>query len=214
VSVLFLAVAVLVSLVASAFCSGAETGFMTVSRGRILHLVRSGGARAKVVYQAISEMGRTTVVLLVGNNLANVAYSSFSAALSAAVFPGRENLQAVWGAAAAVIILFLGEFLPKLLCSASPLRRILLLAPLWRMFERVFSPPARVVLWAIDRLLPKREAAAKVTPETVLKILEDRKDGVRLSDFESAMIGRIMVLRSKGKEVTVESLLSVLDEGN
>lgn len=211
-SVLLLTVAVIVSLAVSGFCSGAETGFLSVSRGRILHLVRSGGIRAKVVYKAISDMGRTTVSLLVGNNLANVVYSSSSAALSAVVFPDRAELQAVWGAAAAISVLFLGEFLPKLLCSASPLRRILALAPLWTVFDRIFSLPAAAVLWAINRLLPKREAAAKVTPEAVLKILEDRKDGVKLSDFESAMIGRIMVLRSRGCEVTPEALLSALDE--
>jgi putative hemolysin len=212
VSVLLLTVALVVSLAVSGFCSGVETGFLSVSRGRILHLVRSGGIRAKVVYRAVSDMGRTTVSLLVGNNLANVAYSSSSAALSAAAFPDRVDLQAAWGAAAAVGVLLLGEFFPKLLCSASPLRRILALAPLWTVFDRIFCLPAAGVLWAVNLLLPKREAAAKMTPETVLKILEDRKDGVKLSDFESAMIGRIMVLRSKGCEVTPEALLCALDD--
>jgi hypothetical protein len=82
----------------------------------------------------------------------------------------------------------------------------------WRIFERIFSVIAVIVLSLINRLLPKREALAKVTPETVLKILEDRKDGVKLSDFESAMIGRLMVLRSKGLEVTPEALCRVLEE--
>ena len=50
-----------------------------------------------------------------------------------------------------------------------------------------------------------------MTPEAVLKILEDRRDGVKLSDFESALIGRLMVLRANGQQVSPESLLSVLD---
>jgi CBS domain containing-hemolysin-like protein len=208
--VLFAAVAL--ALAVSGFCSGSETGFMSVSRGRILHLVRSGGVRAGIVQRALSDMGRTTTALLVANNLANVVYSSASSALSILVFPDSPRLQAVWGAAAAIGILFLGEFLPKLFFSASPLRRILLTAPAWRIFERVFSPAAAVVQAVVNRLLPKREASVKVTPETVLKILQDRKDGVRISDFESAMIGRIMVLRSKGRAVTPEALLEVLDE--
>ena len=212
-SVVLLVFAFLFSLAASAFCSGAETGFLSVSRGRILHLVREGGVRAKIVYSAISDMGRTTVALLVGNNLANVMYSSSSAALSAVVFPDSQNLQALWGVVAATIVLFAGEFFPKLLCSARPLRRILRLAPVWKVFERVFSPVVSVVFGVLNLVLPKREATAKVTPEAVLKILEDRKDGVKLSDFESAMIGRMMVLRSKRIEVTPESLQSVLDEG-
>jgi hypothetical protein len=51
-----------------------------------------------------------------------------------------------------------------------------------------------------------------MTPEAVLKILEDRKDGVRLSDLESALIGRIMVLRAKGEFVVPETLLPALDD--
>ena len=64
----------------------------------------------------------------------------------------------------------------------------------------------------IDRFLPKREARPKMTPEAVLKILEDRKDGVKISNFESALIGRIMVLRAKGEFITPDSLLAALDD--
>ena len=35
---------------------------------------------------------------------------------------------------------------------------------------------------------------------------------VRLTDFESALIARILVLRTKGRPVTAEALLSALDE--
>jgi hypothetical protein len=61
-------------------------------------------------------------------------------------------------------------------------------------------------------VLPDRETKTKMTPESVLKILKDRKDGVKLSDFESALIGRIMVLRARGEFVIPETLLSALDD--
>ena len=56
------------------------------------------------------------------------------------------------------------------------------------------------------------ETGARITADTALRILQDRKDGVRLSDFESALVGRIMVLRAKGEHVTPDSLLAALDE--
>ena len=182
-------------LAVSAFCSGMETGFLSVRRERVLHAARAGGVRAKVVFAAISNLGRTTTALLVGNNLANVTYSSAAAAL-----------------VVALLLLMLGEFLPKLFCSARPLRRTLLLAPYWRIFERVFVPVGALVQRVIERLMPKSEMKPKMTPEAVLKILADRKDGVRLSDFESALIGRIMVLRAKGEFIVPEAVLSALDD--
>ena len=41
---------------------------------------------------------------------------------------------------------------------------------------------------------------------------EDRKDGVKLSDFESALIRRIMQLRAKGEFVVPDTLLPALDD--
>ena len=211
-TVFLLTVAVLASLALAAFCAGAETGFLSVSRGRVLHMVRAGGARARIVYAAITHMGRTTTALLVGNNLASVSFSSASAALSTAVFPDSSLAQTIWWTVAAFLVLYLGEFSPKLLCSARPLRRMLALAPVWDVFARVFVPIGAVVQAVVGRLMPRREAGLKVTPDTVQKILEDRKDGVKLSNFESALIRRIVALRARGEFITPDSLLPALDD--
>ena len=81
-----------------------------------------------------------------------------------------------------------------------------------RVFARVFMPVGAAVQLVVERVLPNRETKTKMTPESVLKILKDRKDGVKLSDFESALIGRIMVLRARGEFVIPETLLSALDD--
>lgn len=210
-TVILLSLALLASLAAAAFCAGAETGFLSVSRGRILHMARMGGKRAKIVHSALDDLQNTMTALLVGNNIAAVSYSSASTALSAALFAGSPADQTAWGAAAAFVMLAAGEFLPKFLCAMRPLSRILALAPLWRVARRVLMPAGYMVQKLISRFLPKREQTTRMTPEALLKILEDRKDGVRLSDFESALIGRLMVLRSRGEFVTPETLLSALD---
>jgi len=208
----FLLLATFAALALAAFCAGAETGFLSIRRGRLLHLVRAGGRRARVLQDAYQHLGRTTTALLVGNNLASVSYSAASAALSSVLFADSSASRSFWSACAAFAILYFGEYVPKLLCSARPLRRMLALAPVWGVFERVFAPVGAVILRLIGRFIPKRESGVRVTPDTVLKILEDRKDGVKLSDLESALIGRILALRSKGVPITPESLLPVLDD--
>ena len=211
-TVLLLTIAFVLSLAVSAFCAGAETGFLSVRRERVLHMVREGGKRARVVQKAIADLPRTTTALLVGNNFAAVSYSSVSAALADLAFPETAVARVCWSVAAAFLMLLVGEFLPKLLCAARPLRRMIALAPVWRIFARVFVPFGSVVMFVIGKFLPKREAKPKVTPETVLCILEDRKDGVKLTDFESALIGRIMVLRARNEFVVPDTVLSALDD--
>ena len=210
---LLLFVVLLMALALVAFCAGMETGFLSVSRGRVIHMARAGGERAKIVYAALLKLGRTTTALLVGNNLASVTFSSASSALAPALFPQSAYAQSAWMVVCAFTVLYAGEFLPKLFCAARPLRRLLQYASAWKLFARVFVPVGSVVQAVIERLLPRRENKMKVTPDTVLKILEDRKDGVNLSTLETVLIGRIMKLRANGEFITPDALLAALDDG-
>ena len=208
---LLLFLAMVLSLALAAFCAGAETAFLSVSRERILHLSRAGGRKAAIIQRALANMGETTTSLLIGNNLASVAYSAASAALCFRLCRGSV-MQSVWSFAAAFTVLYVSEFIPKLLCAARPLRWSLTLAPSYRLFVKVMMPFTIVALRMTDIFLPRRETRYKLTTDDLLRILRDRKDGVCLSDFESALIGRIIVCRIKGKKLDADSLISVLKE--
>ncbi|HBO99449.1 MAG TPA: hypothetical protein DD637_06410 [Verrucomicrobia bacterium] len=211
VSVL-LGFAVLAALVLSGFFSGTEAAFVTVSRGRIVHLSREGSAKAKIVLRAIGDLQDTVTTILVGNNIANTLYSSASAALAARVFADSSLMCTVWACIAAFVVLYLGEFFPKLLCTTRPLERVLFLAPLYEAASILLRPLSGLATAVIGFFVPRAEVRPGVTTNDLLRILQDRKDGAVLTDLESALIARILVLRRKGEKVTAESLLSVLDD--
>ena len=102
--IFLLAAAMLLSLACAAFCAGAETGFFSVNRGRVLHLAREGGKAAKTLQKALSDMQSTLTALLVGNNLAAVSFSSASAALASRLFPGGGAAASAWTLFAAFAI--------------------------------------------------------------------------------------------------------------
>jgi len=211
-SAFLLTIVLVAALALAAFCAGAETGFLSLSRGRVLHMARAGSRKAKRLQKALSDMPRTTTTLLLGNNLAAVTFSSCSAALIDMGFSSSAIAHTLLSFLAATAMLYAGEFLPKLFCSARPLRRMLVLSGAYRTLSAVLKPvvtPANAIL---SLILPRRETASPLSPNEVLRILKDKKDGVKLTDFESALIARIMVLRAKGRKVTPETLLSVLDE--
>ena len=208
-----LIVATVVALASSAFCAGAETAFMSVSRGRITHLARAGSVAATRVQAALREMNVTLTTLLIGNNLSNVAFSSAAAALGTRLFAHSPAGHAGWTVASAFTVLYLSEFLPKLFCSTRPLTRSLALAAPVRVFTLVLAPRTRVAMLVTSLFIPKKaETKERVTSKDLLRILQDRKDGVRLTDFESALISRILVMRRKGEFMTVEGILRALDE--
>ncbi len=196
----------------AAFCAGVETGLLSLNRMRVTHMAREGSRAAKTLAAALADMPRTMTALLIGNNLAAVVFSSVSAALAQRAFPGSAFSRTAWSVSAAFTMLYLCEFLPKRICAARPLRRMLALANPWKVFSAAvapFSAAAMAVIGAFFRRTPPRE---QLTANNLLRILQDRKDGVRITDFESALISRILVLRKKGQPVTPESVLCAIDD--
>ena len=207
---ILLFLAAMAALAGAAFCAGAETGFLSVSRERILHLSREGGVKAAKVQRALADMARTTTTLLIGNNLASVGYSSAFAALSARISGSSTTASAVLGFVGAFMLLYCAELTPKLLFAARPLRRILAVAGAYEILAAALKPAVSLAMRFTDLFLPRREQKYKLTSADLLRILQDRKDGVCLTDFESALITRIFVLRAKGSPITRESILDAL----
>ncbi|MBR4476220.1 MAG: DUF21 domain-containing protein [Kiritimatiellae bacterium] len=209
-TIFLLFVAAILSLALAALCAGAETGYLSVSRERILHLAREGGRKAALVQKALGDMGRTMTMLLIGNNLASVTYSTSTAAISAALFAEGSAASLVWSFLAAFTVLYVSEFMPKLLFAARPLRRILSIADAVKVMSIALTPLTSLAMRFTDMFMPRKEQKYRLTSADLLRILQDRKDGVCLSDFESALITRIIVLRVKGKPITPEAILSAL----
>ena len=207
---ILLFLAAMAALAGAAFCAGAETGFLSVSRERILHLSREGGVKAAKVQKALADMARTTTTLLIGNNLASVGYSSAFAALSARISGSNATASAILGFAGAFMLLYCAEFMPKLLFAARPLRRILAVAGAYEVLAAALKPAVSLAMRFTDLFMPRRDEKYKLTSADLLRILQDRKDGVCLTDFESALITRIFVLRAKGSPITRESILDAL----
>ena len=210
----FLLLAALAALATAAFCAGAETGFLSVSRERVLHLSRAGGKKAKIVQAALSEMSRTLTTLLIGNNLAAVAYSSASAALALELLGPTRVGNAVWSVASAFVVLYVSEFMPKMLCAARPLHRTLQMARTYRVLSVALRPLVTVLVRITDLFVPRKEQKYRVTGRDLMRILRDRKDGVCISDIESALIGRIVTCRVKGRFVMVEDLLDAVRDAD
>ena len=200
----------LAALALAALCAGAETGYLSVSRERILHLAREGGRKAALVQKALGDMSRTMTMLLIGNNLASVTYSTSTAAISASLFAEGSLASLLWSLFAAFTVLYVSEFMPKLLFAARPLRRTLSVADALVVLAFVLRPLTAVAMRFTDLFMPRKEQKYRLTSSDLLRILQDRKDGVCLSDLECALITRLIVLRVKGKPITPEAILSAL----
>jgi len=128
---------VAIGLLASAFFSGCETGYMGVSRVR-LHRRERHGRRARILRRHLREVEDPIMTCLIGTNLGNVIISAVLTAWLTARFSDSGEWLAVL--VSSVLIILLAEMLPKVLYREFPERLMLASAPLVAVFMRVVAP--------------------------------------------------------------------------
>jgi len=113
----------LVSLLASAFFSGMEIAFVSNNKLRVGLLKKEEGRMAKIISRFYDNQSEFLSTILVGNNLALVIFGIAVATLVGHWFPNITNDFArlmLQTSITTVIVLFLGEFIPKMLFQLNP----------------------------------------------------------------------------------------------
>jgi len=196
-------------LLCSSFFSGIETGFISLNRLRLLHLVRAGQRNAQIVQNYLLDTARMMGTTLTGNNLVNVAFTTLTASFA------ERHFDLVGQSAASLLtalsLLVCGEFLPKLYFTSRPLERTLRLARLFLVIEYLLKPFSMLMMALTAWAAPKRRQTNDfmITREHILSIVrtEDDPSGAQISAFERFMINRVLDLQSR----TAAQIMTPLD---
>ncbi len=149
---------VLVLLLLSAFFASSEAAFLSLQRTRITHLVSTGVAGARRVAKMIEEPERLLSTILLGNNLVNVAFTSVITVAIVGYFgDGREGTAVlVATVVGTVMLLLLGEIIPKTVAVRKSERVAFLYAPVLKGTELLLLPFVLVLQWTtrgVSRLI-------------------------------------------------------------
>ncbi len=197
VAVLFLLL--VLSVLGAGFFAGAETGFLSLPRARLLSRVRQSSQRAKRLADVLVDMSRVLTTLLIGNNLAAVLFSTASAAIGVRLFGDMPLVRSLWTLLAAVLMLFLGEYLPKLIFVSRPLRRSLWAVGPYRVAAFVLALPVAAFsafVRAVFKVRQPRSLRMGVSRDGLRMLVADRHDATRLSQFERRLIDRVLMLET------------------
>ncbi len=189
----------LAGICAAGFCAGVETGFLSVSRVRLLPLVRQHSKRARQLAKALRDMSRVVTTLLVGNNIAAVTVSTASTALALRMFDSSPLFQAVWSLFVAALMLFGGEYLPKLLFATRPLRRSLAAMRAYRVLAFALAPLVAVfsaVTRVVFKVRPMKGGRLGVSRAGLRTLVSDKDGSTRLTPFERTLIARVLDLQA------------------
>ncbi len=105
-------------LIFSAFFSGTETAVMSINRYRLRHRAQKGDKTSQKILEMIKNPEKFLALVLIGNNLVNIAASSIATILSIKYFGDYAIAVATFGLT--FIVLIFCEITPKTIAALKP----------------------------------------------------------------------------------------------
>ena len=176
----------LVLLAFSAFFSSSETAITAVSKMRIKAMADNNIRSAKTALKLMNNFDKSITTILVGNNIVNIAMSSFSTLL--AMHLGISV--AVMTLCVTVAVILFGEVLPKALAKEIGEPYTLKISGLLN-FVGVLLTPVSALFSLISRLVTRLFAKTQeptVTEDDVIEIIEDMEEDGSLDFDESRLL--------------------------
>lgn len=197
-------------LLLSAFFSSTETALMSINRYRLRHLARQGHRGARLAETLLRRPDRLIGVILLGNNLVNIAAASLTTLVSLRI--GGESAVAAGTLILTVVILIFAEVAPKTLAATHPQRIALPAAFIYYPLLKLTYPVvwllnllANGVLWALGLRNQDPQGSALSTEELKTVVAEAgaliprRHQSMLLSilDLEKLTVDDVMVPRAE-----------------
>ncbi|MFA5586319.1 MAG: hemolysin family protein [Saccharofermentanales bacterium] len=204
---------ILILILINGFFSAAEMAVVTQNDNKIRQMAESGHAAAKRLLRFVDNKGRFLSTIQVAITIAGFLSSAFAAdkiagRLYAAFDPlaQRPSLRTILVIGLTLVLsyitLVLGELVPKRLAMRRPEAFALSIAGVMRVFELLFYPFTRLLLFSVNGVIrlfgiDPTETAKRVTEEEI-RILVDAGAGCGdLHEEEAALINNIFAFDDK-----------------
>jgi len=207
-STLFITLAVLILI--SGYFSGSETGLMSLNRYRLRHLEKQNHKGAKRVSKLLERPDRLIGLILIGNNLVNIAASAVATIIGMRLF-GDVGI-AIATFALTFIILIFAEVTPKTLAALHPEKVAFPSSVILNILLKILFPIVITVNWITNGLLKlfgisadkiEQHSLSKEELKTVVSesgaMLPERHQNMLVSilDLEQVQVEDIMIPRNE-----------------
>jgi len=198
----------------SAFFSGSETALFSLSQVTVEKLRHRHPTRGEIISKLLGKPRRLLVSIVVGNMLVNILSSTVAERLAAGLFPAYQALAWLFSTVlVALLILILGEVVPKTLALNRAAHYSLKVAPSILLFDQIVLPVRRAIRFVSDRIVHllwrnRDVAEAPLTKDELATAIEVGSREGTLDGEEREMINEIFELGDK----TVRQLMTPRNE--
>jgi Mg2+/Co2+ transporter CorB len=213
-------------LLASAFCSLAETAMMAVNRYRLRHRAKKGSRGAKLTLSLLAETDKLLGVILLVNTLVAAAAATLTAVITKRLFGEGEAALALGTVAISFALLVFSEITPKVIGAAHADR----LAPLASFALAPMLKIATPVVWFVNlfvrgllnllRIRPEGEGHSPLTQEELRSLVlegqyfrgKHRAMLANLLDLDAISVDDVMTPRNQIEAIDLKAKPALLME--
>lgn len=149
-------------LLSSAFISGAEVAYFSLTPNNLEELRDNKSKRASLALRLLSKPERLLSTILVANNTVNIAIIILSTFISSQLFDFSNNPVLAFIIEVVVItflLLLFGEIMPKVYATRNQVRFTIIMAPALLLCSKIFKPLASLLM--LSSFFVRRRAKLK-----------------------------------------------------
>jgi len=177
----------------SAFFSGAEMAFVSVSRATIRERANKGDRRAKILDRLLKNPENTVSAIVVGNNLVNISASVIAGSIAMEIF-GNIGIGIATAVMTLLVVIF-GEVTPKAFGMKNEKMAIKIARPLYAI-TKIFYPVAVFLTFISNAIIKiaggKERKKTAVTEEEIRAMLELGEEDGTIKMDEKEMVNEIL----------------------
>lgn len=178
---------IVVLLFLSAFFSGSETAFTSLSAYQVESLAETKGKRGSILKQLYERSNIFIATVLICNNLVNIGLSAFVTNITIQIWDD-DFLGMMTGILTLVVLIF-GEVTPKNIAIAWNEPIALFIAPIIRVLSIILYPVIIIINWCsslITRLVGNKEKK-QMSTEMIYSLISTAANQGLVKDYERRM---------------------------
>ena len=202
-NIFILIVLILTILIGSACCSGVEAAFLAVNSIRVIELAteQKPKSSANQLLKLRKHLGRTLTVITITNNGFNIIGSLILGVYGALIINNSLGLT-VFSITFYILVVLIGEVLPKAIGTRFSLKIALLSVPILRMLNIIMKP----FLLLVEKLFPVITAENEISTdeEEIRQMAKIGSQKGLIEADEAAMISKVFQLNDlKAKDLMI-----------
>jgi len=208
----FQLIALTILLALSGLFSSFETAITSLSKIQVHQLIKSGAKNAKYVAELKTDLNKTIITILIGNNLVNISASALATIVATDVF-GSSGIGIAIGVLTLLILVF-GEITPKAYASQNAEKLATGIGPIFYYMSVALSP----VVWVLSKVSNafirmmggKVGETPEVTPEAIKALAELGEEEGILAETGKQIIHRVVEFNNTIAEAIMTPRVKVL----